>query len=393
MSQPYLIQLQPLGNFFFGGERTFGDDNLQYFVRSRYFPQQTTLLGMLRYKILEWKNLLEDRRTGARLSSDAIQWIGPSSFNGLSTNFGIIKALSALFLMLDGEAAWPIPMDYNLMYSEKGAGRHSVLIKGDSHDFLPQLEGFDPKEGISEGLLNHSGKYLGLESIFKKVDQVGIQKTTFLSDRTEEKKAFYKQTFIRLKNTKSAFAFILWLDKQHSTSFQAHISKFPMVSLGGERSMFRMQMKQIENVREYLTIPISHKLGKQESNYTRIILLSDAFVSASIFQNCQFAITQAATFRHIHTNVRATKYYNELYKHKGSSTSGIDKSSNINEKKLYKSRAYNLLKAGSVFYAKSADQLKAIKKILNKSTAFQMIGYNNYISVNGTQTPFYHTIN
>ena len=49
-----LIQLAPLSDFFFGGEATFGQgQNQHYFVRSNPWPQQTTLLGMLRYELLK----------------------------------------------------------------------------------------------------------------------------------------------------------------------------------------------------------------------------------------------------------------------------------------------------------------------------------------------------
>ena len=54
-----LIKLTPLGEFFFGGDVTFGKANKRsYYVQSRRFPQQTTLLGMLRYELLKKNNLL-----------------------------------------------------------------------------------------------------------------------------------------------------------------------------------------------------------------------------------------------------------------------------------------------------------------------------------------------
>ena len=49
----YLIKLTPLDKFFFGQKKTFGDDNANYFVYSSHFPQQTTLLGLLRYQLLQ----------------------------------------------------------------------------------------------------------------------------------------------------------------------------------------------------------------------------------------------------------------------------------------------------------------------------------------------------
>lgn len=54
----YLITLTPAGNYFFGNDRGFGDktDNpnaiLNYLVSGLKYPQQTTLLGFLRYELL-----------------------------------------------------------------------------------------------------------------------------------------------------------------------------------------------------------------------------------------------------------------------------------------------------------------------------------------------------
>jgi CRISPR-associated protein Cmr3 len=57
----YLIKLYPIDRYFFGSDVTFGADNSNYFVRSVYFPQQTTLLGMLRYYLLLQNNMLDDK--------------------------------------------------------------------------------------------------------------------------------------------------------------------------------------------------------------------------------------------------------------------------------------------------------------------------------------------
>ncbi|MEI6411943.1 MAG: hypothetical protein WCR52_21305, partial [Bacteroidota bacterium] len=50
------IRLIPAGQFYFGGERNFSfgekEDSSNYLVKSNYFPQQTGLLGMLRFVLL-----------------------------------------------------------------------------------------------------------------------------------------------------------------------------------------------------------------------------------------------------------------------------------------------------------------------------------------------------
>ena len=64
MSKTYLVTLKPIDKFFFGGDMTFAipEGNKErkeanrsfssYIIRSMPFPQQTSLLGMLRFLLL-----------------------------------------------------------------------------------------------------------------------------------------------------------------------------------------------------------------------------------------------------------------------------------------------------------------------------------------------------
>ena len=93
MSQFYRIQLTPLDTLFFGGENTFGQDSgANYFAQSNRFPQQTTLLGVLRHQILMQNDafpLTNDNK------EKATQLIGAHSFDVNAHNqFGSIKSLS-----------------------------------------------------------------------------------------------------------------------------------------------------------------------------------------------------------------------------------------------------------------------------------------------------------
>ena len=92
----YLITLTPVGMFFFGGEETFGDGtNDNYFARSNSFPQQTTLLGMLRKEVLVrekvFKEKINDYTPDDKKRMAAL--IGDRSFQleGGDQDFGKIK--------------------------------------------------------------------------------------------------------------------------------------------------------------------------------------------------------------------------------------------------------------------------------------------------------------
>ncbi len=71
----YLITLTPLEPFFFGGNITFGKfkdkEKSTYLVKSRYFPQQTALLGVIRKEMLIQEKFLTTKRNGEWVDSNA----------------------------------------------------------------------------------------------------------------------------------------------------------------------------------------------------------------------------------------------------------------------------------------------------------------------------------
>ena len=110
--QTYKVNFQPVGTFYFGNERTLGPDNADYFASSNYLPQQTTILGVIRYRLLEMRGWLKDHNgytAGKKDDIDAL--IGPKSFCGnppeKSSEFGVLKSLSPLFIEQDGVLLLP----------------------------------------------------------------------------------------------------------------------------------------------------------------------------------------------------------------------------------------------------------------------------------------------
>ena len=64
----YLVTLKSLEPFLFGGENTFGTlgdkENGTYLVKSRMFPQQSALLGMLKKEIMTQSGVLTRKIRG-----------------------------------------------------------------------------------------------------------------------------------------------------------------------------------------------------------------------------------------------------------------------------------------------------------------------------------------
>ena len=75
MTDTYLIKLRPLTHYYFGGEQGLGSgDSRNYLVKSRLWPQQTTLLGLVRYVILREQGLLAQNWEESPQRSRKIHW-------------------------------------------------------------------------------------------------------------------------------------------------------------------------------------------------------------------------------------------------------------------------------------------------------------------------------
>ncbi len=101
MTRKYLLKLRPLEPYFFGDENTIRFDNTNsYFVSSLPVPSAMTILGMLRYTILEQNGLLH---SDGRYTQEEIQvntrYVGAGSFRPDTTDQGMIQSISPLFLM------------------------------------------------------------------------------------------------------------------------------------------------------------------------------------------------------------------------------------------------------------------------------------------------------
>lgn len=371
----YLIKLTPHDKFFFGGETTFGEGNVNYFVKSNYFPQQTSLLGLIRYQLMvqNRKGIFEKNKITN--TTEAANLINHKSFEITDTefSFGKIKELSPVFIAGNNEEfLFPANKEYQWVGKENDKGVTNFILRqfakenGRSSiytekDFIPYLDGYIAKDGLPDILVNKDlsiKKYYDYDGdkaknnnpengIFIEHKQVGIRKN--YKGKTEDK-AFYVQSFFKLKKGYS-FAFILKLDDG------IIFSTNELVNLGGEQSKFRMDVENFE--REFEDILPQYE-GSKESN--KVVLVSDAYVSNKIFDDCDFAVTDTIDFRTIKSTVRTTKY------------SSMDRTGE-KEDELSKSGKYNFFKKGSVFYG---EDISKIKKHFDIKVTLKKIGYNHY---------------
>lgn len=377
MIKKLLVKLTPYDRFFFGGKNTFGEGgSANYFVKSKYFPQQTTLLGLVRYQLMVQNskgvfknNKIENKDEAAKLISRKSFEITDNEFD-----FGKIKEFSPVFIAGENEEyLFPANKEYQWVEENnkfvmrefnKQAGSSSIYSTSLKH-FIPYLEGYVAKDGLPDLLINADKKLCKYDDIFIEHKQIGIRKDYY--GKTEEK-AFYIQFFYKLKKGCS-FAFILELEDG------INFSSNELVNIGGEQSKFKMDVSRMPD--EFDKLLPCYEPSK---NSGKVVLVSNAYVSNKIFEDCDFAATDIIDFNSIVTTQNTTKF---------SSMSQTGKEANgDNNDKLRKSGQYIFFKRGSVFYADDASKLIAhIGKTEKKEyTPLQKIGYNHFRIVNQKET-------
>ena len=344
-TKKYLVKLTPHDKFFFGGERTFGENNqANYFVVSNYFPQQTGVLGFTRHQLLLQCNdetIFKDNKIVSKTKAGEL--IGSHSFRADGKfDFGAIESLSPVFICDSNtnktEDAFYFPANKEYHRHEK---LNDKCEKEPVEKFLqieltphPWLKGYDAKFRLPDLLMNKNGKLIKYEDVFKEHRQVGIRKQ--YEGGTDEK-AYYIQTFYKLINNYS-FAFIVELDEK------AKFSSQDMATFGGEQEAFKMEVEIFKGEFDDL-IPDYEK----SINSSKVVLVSDALANTDILDVCDFAITETVDFRFLVTSNKDQNFYTTPTK----------------------SKRYNLYKKGSVFYGNTD---KIVKKLDNDP--FKKIGYN-----------------
>ncbi|MEL7063040.1 MAG: type III-B CRISPR module-associated Cmr3 family protein, partial [Bacteroidota bacterium] len=264
----YHIKFTPLEPYFFGDERSFNsDDNANYFVRSRIYPQQTTLLGALRYDLLRRNNLLQTR-PGQKLSAKAANLIGAKSFQPHQVGqFGLIQSLSALqfFYRKHNKAYVQVPQDMKMHPETKDRAlvkytnlkldapvttyaSFSMFTKDRISD-----ESWLAKEGTTNGLLPdekfhayskplpHSGDP---QSPLLSREKVGIIKNKGGASQDDDESGFFRQQSFMMK---SDWCFSLYVEMADPLASQIFDSDpISLIPVGGEKTPFQLEYAKVD---------------------------------------------------------------------------------------------------------------------------------------------------
>lgn len=387
-----LIELTPLTDFFFGGEATFGQEaNRHYFVRSNLWPQQTSLLGMLRYELIKSEprafDLVQDMIIN---KAEAAALIGLHGFDGTHDEaFGIIEGLSPVFLLSPDNSPYFLRSRAYLEESQETfieetskpennfrsmnlLGNTSV-ISDTGYRLMRRkaigsaAESYDGKIQFEEILLSMGGDTLPVYHDFGDKDSKGVFVRVFKTgnrkeyDGSTDDSGFFKQDFFKLK-AGWRFALLAEFNAELPNAFAVTSS----VQLGAERRLFHLKINE----------PTAHFSGISfEKNYftgfekfygaetygtpvglSQIMLLSDAQTETDIYDKAEFTISDAVNFRHLKTNMQ-------------------DPNASWKLNNEPKSQRRQLLRRGSVFWSKKPQD---IENQLEQAIAFRRIGYNYF---------------
>ena len=332
----YLIKLFPVSAFFFGSEKTFDHGGtINYFAKSNAFPQQTSLLGMLRKEVLIQMGLYKESAEYSANEMEKIKELIGESFSLSGNNdFGCIKKISPSFLFINDKAFIQAPFD-NLFKFKKKPGR-SYLTKENS--FIPVMKNIQTEKYYkSKDNANVFSDFLGADSELIQFDNIFsvFVKSGNCKDRSEkDEDKYFKQLSYGFKDKKTSFAFFAEVDVKLNNS---------IINLGGDNSVFYMKTEEINDDRSFLDL--FKTINKDEN---KVVLLSDCLVENSIFDSCDFSITDTMDFRTV--RMKFGRFLN-------------------------RNKKYSFLKRGSVFYSKTAGK---VRESLYDPTLRQ-VGYNIFI--------------
>jgi CRISPR-associated protein Cmr3 len=364
-SHIYHIRLTPLAKYFFGGERFYdSEDGVFYFERSREYPQQTSVLGMLRYQLLVEAGLMVSKIKGASIDStktaEAEALIGEHSFRmNAPATFGQIRYLSPVTIIDANGKHW---VDYpkarqvddqleDLKLEVYPGGRLSF---GTEHvqAGIPFMANFDHKKGLEKGMKrwDDPSQYHNRKAIFnqkvQEEEQIGIYKPYRKGKVVEEQndRGFYKYQYCHLER---GFSFSCFVGADTSLPLQNQV-----VRLGKERVPFQMTVEEVAQT-PFQNSPILPNC--------KLLLLSDTYLPGEWNQHCKMAVGDLLPFKNLQYSLATDDNYD------GNPTKSAHR--------------LNLLQRGTLLWVgdsqADADALQALFDA-PAALSFWGIGYNHY---------------
>lgn len=350
----YLVTMTPLEPFTFGGERGFGfaDDNraVSYYQSSKEMPEQTTVLGMLRYLVLKNKGLLKDFSEYSDEDRVKIaEMIGAQSFSFRNKRFqmGKLERISPVFIVDHGESvedrSYYIrnPLNYindkgyeSLKMSEETVCTSAGMIQ------LP--ENYTTKTELLDGYVKLGGQkttkaeYAG--SLFYTVMYTGNRK----NEKENVSNAYFKREAKSFQQKDLAFAVFVECEENL-------LPPKEIAGMGLKKSAFLVETEKVEK-NDLIERVQSAFSGEACWFYALSDLVSESFEIRT------FSVIGKKQIRTLQTRLDKKSFRKAVCRDQ---------------------TQYNVISAGSVFYGQ--------KPLLDSNENLEKAGYNQIVKIGGDQ--------
>ncbi len=342
----YLVKMTPLEPYSLGSEQGFkypGEEKLgkkSYFARSEYVPSQTTILGMLRYLVLQDMGLFRASFVYSEEEKGKIdEAIGPDSYkfnhdDSQMQSFGSIQSVSPVFIIKGEEFFVKNPFN-NAAESVGYEPYHFGEELETSVGRIQMIRGYDVKKGIGTGYISlKNQEIISNHDLFKRVILTGNRKN---NKEKDGKSGFFKREAIQIKK---GFSFAVYVDA-------ANLPEKSIGFMGKKKSAF-----SIECVAKPDDDQIENKV-------------KSAFADSSV--TCYYALSDLYALKS--PNYTAACIVREKYQR--------NLQTDYEKKRFIKnSNRINLIEAGSVFYQSDIETYFANANAKN-------IGYNSIVKIGG----------
>ena len=315
----YLVKLTPLEPYFFGNEKTFlfrgeknqGQRGNSYYIRSERTPLQSTLMGMMRYLLMPYRDHRHYEENAAVIGKESFR------IDACDQSFGVIRQLHPLFLMKGDQRYIVTPFDakpgqetyipfsdYRVIETDRGEKRYAAE--------------YDAKRGLADSYLCLAdGTTVDADQIFGTETRAGNRK----SSGSDNSDSFFKKEYGYLKD---GFCF----------AFYADLNDDAVIPENGRTSAFLGQGKSLFSV-EF--IEENNTVADDAARYIPddiLYCMSDVYCDATIDDRCLFAVIRDRDYRTYETGRDGR----------------IAKGSTL----------YKLIKAGSVFLTENKEELSGL---------------------------------
>ncbi|MDE7313792.1 MAG: hypothetical protein K2N87_19575 [Eubacterium sp.] len=348
-----LVKIIPLEPYAFGtdqkfcypGEKSTGKES--YFVRSRTIPEQTTILGMLRFLVLKQRGLLHsDFQYTEDEKQDIARCIGPESFQfgKEKQDFGCIHGISPVFLM-DREGHYLVKNPFHNTEKKKGYQPMMMSDKKVETSFgeirLPKKGEYDAKTGHATGYYHLSNGSIH-QDLFTSVLVPGNRKNNKISDDD----SFFKKEFFVLKK---GYCFAVFVDADDL--FQTDTVSMGM---GGNTFLVTSEKDRQDDLDKCVKKAFAGAEHTGTEKEAWFYALSDLVVQHQIQDVKTFCIVEQKQMRNLTTDYSAQSWLRKL---------------------ALRGYQRNIIQSGSVFFESCSLHLG------NEND--KQIGYNRIVEIGG----------